>query len=63
MTSSKKIEYSPFKTCVNGHDTTTPGAFIYVAGANRMCRQCNEDKNKKPGSRSKERSTIGAFDG
>ena len=53
-----------FDTCPNGHDLTGPQKEVYIFLANntRVCRICQVEKTRKS-SRTKERSTIGAFDG
>lgn len=44
-----RIDYSPFTTCLAGHDLTQPEAFIYIANGNRICRAC---ASAKPRNRS-----------
>lgn len=42
-----KPDYTPFNTCINGHDLTTPGAFLYIANGQRVCRTCAVNTARK----------------
>lgn len=44
---AKKIIYSPFKTCVNGHDLSGDNPYLYDGTGKRTCRQCAMEANKK----------------
>lgn len=40
-------DYTPFKECPNGHDLTLPGAFLYIANGQRVCRTCAASNARK----------------
>lgn len=42
-----KPDYTPFKACLAGHDLTTPGAFLYIANGQRVCRTCAASNARK----------------
>ncbi len=51
-----------FTKCENGHDLTTPGAYIYDRGGNRRCRECNYAATANQRKR-RNKIVRGAFDG